>query len=878
MPSTDCDVVGLNEYLVDSSLAEEAVECRRNGYVLTGKFLGQGAYAKVYLGQAVPEKISSNSKLRRQAGRQKDIKVAIKIISTSTAPDIYITKFLPREVASMNRCYLHPNVIQLYDMFASHKRVYLVLEYAECGDLLFYVNRCYARKSHSNCMTEDKARLMFRDILSGVHFIHSRGVAHRDLKCENILLSKGNQAKLSDFGFAVQPRQTGELLLTHCGSYAYAPPEILKQQKYDGKLADLWSLGIILFAMVNGGLPFKESDAKAVLGAMKKPVYFKGCLTQDCKDLIRGLLKLKPVKRLSIPEVYAHSWMRKHLHQGLKGTGDTSIGCQAGDGGNDVIFNDVGMMSEFDKPEGVLSYLKERLGRYGHGKAVKLFHQVRRNVCEKNGPKEAPSYLENVSKFPQSTDTSAPASATNAVDNSTQTATNSKPKSSVVQSRRSLYNGLNSSPSPTAKVKKTFVRLVEVDDREMVVCGESSSGKLPQVTDTSAESKAFAQKKFETYRKMKQTNENLRKFSFKLRYEQKITSNLKPPEEPTSSLLSDEEKKKSQVREGRKTADLLDDRRRVISSPKVVNINIDPKAAQRNIAHRKQAKLRPGAISVPPQRESSSLLENNKPAATLLTKTHFQYSDAKTFISKKDSKSRESQRVKYNMTCTHGCKTTTKPLKKPAFMNPQKPSHCNDSEQKIIHRSTPTRSSYKQSDFIYVKPFGKKKKIPPELPTTAPAWSSSTSPCLRKSKAEKQAQNYVSMYDKPGQEVAAWVHQQQQYPPATKTVTLTKNISKFHGQGAAYHHRADNENIQQYLENLATTVADTCHQSGDRGKLLHRRGQVAKNILEAVTKANQAKAFWPKYVAAPPPCGMTEQLPKEISKSGRAILRMCSNR
>ena len=77
MPSTDCDVVGLNEYLVDSSLAEEAVECRRNGYVLTGKFLGQGAYAKVYLGQAVPEKISSNSKLRRQAGRQKDIKVSL---------------------------------------------------------------------------------------------------------------------------------------------------------------------------------------------------------------------------------------------------------------------------------------------------------------------------------------------------------------------------------------------------------------------------------------------------------------------------------------------------------------------------------------------------------------------------------------------------------------------------------------------------------------------------------------------------------------------------------------------------------------------------------------------------------------------------------
>nr|XP_039253184.1 serine/threonine-protein kinase par-1-like [Styela clava] len=383
------DISAASSILADSNinidLKLEAAECRRHGYILTGKFLGQGAYAKVYLGHATQARVNSNAKLWNAAQPgQKDLKVAIKIICADSAPKVYISKFLPREIATMNRCYKHINVLQLYDIFATVKRVYLVLEFATAGDLLTYINRCCAKNS-PHCVPENIARSMFTEISAGLRFIHRRGIAHRDLKCENLLLTNGTSIRLSDFGFAIDTSDKLDLLKTHCGSYAYASPEILRQQKYDGKMADLWSLGVVLFAMVNGGLPFKESDAKAVLTAMKKPVYFKNHLSTECKELIRGLLRIKPQKRLSIDEVLCHPWVTKFQHP------DNSVALQIPSPNPHIShqkFTAIGDMtkgnqdeyeSQFDDPKNVSQYLCNKMKPSRMAKANKL-----QNITDKS--------------------------------------------------------------------------------------------------------------------------------------------------------------------------------------------------------------------------------------------------------------------------------------------------------------------------------------------------------------------------------------------------------------------------------------------------------------------------------------------------------------
>uniref|UniRef100_A0A8D0BT05 non-specific serine/threonine protein kinase n=1 Tax=Salvator merianae TaxID=96440 RepID=A0A8D0BT05_SALMN len=282
---------------------EQVRESKENGYLLSSKKIGSGAFSKVYLGYATQEKMMQNYKLASDLRSKRHSMVAIKIISTAEAPAEYTKKFLPREIYSLNVTYKHLN-IQLYEMYRNSKRTYLVLELASRGDLLEHINATSDRRELPG-LEEEEARRLFRQIVSAVAHCHNVGIVHRDLKCENILLDERGFIKLTDFGFANRYSLKNSLMSTFCGSVAYTAPEILMSKKYNGELADLWSLGVILYAMVTGKLPFKERQPHKMIHVIKQ-----GCFPRlECQNLIEGLLQLKPAARLGLQQVATHRWM-----------------------------------------------------------------------------------------------------------------------------------------------------------------------------------------------------------------------------------------------------------------------------------------------------------------------------------------------------------------------------------------------------------------------------------------------------------------------------------------------------------------------------------------------------------------------------------------
>ncbi|XP_037361949.1 testis-specific serine/threonine-protein kinase 5-like [Talpa occidentalis] len=292
---------------------EQVRECRDRGYLLSSKKIGSGAFSKVYLAHATHERIQHNPRLASDLRGKRHTMVAIKIVSTANAPVEFSHKFLPREISSLNATYKHLNVVQLYETYQSSQHSYLVLELAARGDLLEHINAVSDRRHHPG-LEEEEARRLFWQLVSAVAHCHSSGVVHRDLKCENILLDDQGFLKLTDFGFASRVRLKSAMLSTFCGSVAYTAPEILMSRKYNGEQADLWSLGVILYAMVTGKLPFKERQPHCMLRLMRCGPTFRPGLSSDCRDLIRGLLQLRPHSRLGLQQVAAHRWMLPSAH------------------------------------------------------------------------------------------------------------------------------------------------------------------------------------------------------------------------------------------------------------------------------------------------------------------------------------------------------------------------------------------------------------------------------------------------------------------------------------------------------------------------------------------------------------------------------------
>ena len=179
---------------------------QKRGYTL-GASLGEGSYAKV------------KSAVWIRPGSDKAIKVALKIINGPEVPADFKEKFLPRELDIL-QLLNHQYVIKTLEVFNNNKKTYIALEYAGHGDLLSYIQLRGALK-------ETESAYFFKQIVSGLVYLHTSGVVHRDLKCENVLLNEKNNVKIADFGFARRISKN-DLSLTYCGSAAYAAPEILQ--------------------------------------------------------------------------------------------------------------------------------------------------------------------------------------------------------------------------------------------------------------------------------------------------------------------------------------------------------------------------------------------------------------------------------------------------------------------------------------------------------------------------------------------------------------------------------------------------------------------------------------------------------------------------
>nr|XP_046271951.1 serine/threonine-protein kinase BRSK2 isoform X2 [Scatophagus argus] len=226
-------------------------------------------------------------------------KVAIKIVNREKLSESVLMK-VEREIAIL-KLIEHPHVLKLHDVYENNKYLYLVLEHVSGGELFDYL----VKKGR---LTPKEARKFFRQIISALDFCHSHSICHRDLKPENLLLDEKNNIRIADFGMA--SLQVGDSLLeTSCGSPHYACPEVIRGEKYDGRRADVWSCGVILFALLVGALPFDHDNLRQLLEKVKSGVFhMPHFIPPDCQSLLKGMIEVNADKRLTLEAIQKHSW------------------------------------------------------------------------------------------------------------------------------------------------------------------------------------------------------------------------------------------------------------------------------------------------------------------------------------------------------------------------------------------------------------------------------------------------------------------------------------------------------------------------------------------------------------------------------------------
>uniref|UniRef100_K9IMI6 Serine/threonine-protein kinase MARK1 n=1 Tax=Desmodus rotundus TaxID=9430 RepID=K9IMI6_DESRO len=277
-----------------NSITSAADEQPHVGNYRLQKTIGKGNFAKVKLARHV------------LTGRE----VAVKIIDKTQLNPTSLQKLF-REVRIM-KILNHPNIVKLFEVIETEKTLYLVMEYASGGEVFDYL------VAHGR-MKEKEARAKFRQIVSAVQYCHQKCIVHRDLKAENLLLDADMNIKIADFGFSNE-FTVGNKLDTFCGSPPYAAPELFQGKKYDGPEVDVWSLGVILYTLVSGSLPFdgqnlKELRERVLRGKYRIPFY----MSTDCENLLKKLLVLNPIKRGSLEQIMKDRWMNVgHEEEELK--------------------------------------------------------------------------------------------------------------------------------------------------------------------------------------------------------------------------------------------------------------------------------------------------------------------------------------------------------------------------------------------------------------------------------------------------------------------------------------------------------------------------------------------------------------------------------
>ncbi|KAL2098365.1 hypothetical protein ACEWY4_007572 [Coilia grayii] len=249
--------------------------------------IGTGGFAKVKLGRHI------------LTGE----KVAIKIMEKKN-----LGEDLPRvktEIETMKNM-SHQHVCRLYHVIETHSRIYLVLEYCPGGELFDYI----IAKAH---LSEEETRVFFRQIVSAVAYVHNKGYAHRDLKPENLLIDDDHNLKLIDFGLCAKPKGgLGDELMTCCGSPAYAAPELIQGKAYFGAEADVWSMGVLLYTLLCGSLPFDDDNHMALFRKITRGKYWNPpWLSSDSILLLKQMMQVDPKRRLKVGQLLDHPWMMK---------------------------------------------------------------------------------------------------------------------------------------------------------------------------------------------------------------------------------------------------------------------------------------------------------------------------------------------------------------------------------------------------------------------------------------------------------------------------------------------------------------------------------------------------------------------------------------
>eukprot|EP01136_Pigoraptor_vietnamica_P005827 Opistho-1_new@37974 len=228
-------------------------------------------------------------------------RLAMKMLDKERLEDKALQMFF-REVQIMKHL-RHPNIVRMFEVFDTRRELCLVLEVAGKGDVLDYI-----LEQPNKRLTEEESRRLFHQMLLAVDYCHRKRIFHRDLKAENFLLDDDYNIKLSDFGFANRALP-GETLKTFCGSPPYAAPEIHGKQEYNGRCADMWSMGVLLYVLVSGKFPFQGKDMKdAIMNARYRTLWH---VSEACRDVIRGLLIVRPSRRMTLSEVMESAWMKE---------------------------------------------------------------------------------------------------------------------------------------------------------------------------------------------------------------------------------------------------------------------------------------------------------------------------------------------------------------------------------------------------------------------------------------------------------------------------------------------------------------------------------------------------------------------------------------
>uniref|UniRef100_A0A3P8XR28 Maternal embryonic leucine zipper kinase n=1 Tax=Esox lucius TaxID=8010 RepID=A0A3P8XR28_ESOLU len=247
--------------------------------------IGSGGFAKVKLGRHI------------LTGE----KVAIKIMDKKDLGDD-----LPRvklEIEAM-KSLSHQHVCRLYHVIETNTQIFMVLEYCPGGELFDYIIA-------KDRLSEEETRVFFRQIVSAMAYVHSQGYAHRDLKPENLLIDEDHNLKLIDFGLCAKPK--GGLsyeLMTCCGSPAYAAPELIQGKAYIGSEADVWSMGVLLFALLCGYLPFDDDNCMALYRKITKGVFDNPrWLSPGSILLLNQMMQVNPRHRVTVRQLLDHPWM-----------------------------------------------------------------------------------------------------------------------------------------------------------------------------------------------------------------------------------------------------------------------------------------------------------------------------------------------------------------------------------------------------------------------------------------------------------------------------------------------------------------------------------------------------------------------------------------